>query len=49
MKPEHIAVAVVILATAAGFLLLWPDEDPAGDAAAVEALAGPQPEHRPPP
>ncbi|HWM42832.1 MAG TPA: hypothetical protein VNP36_10370 [Burkholderiales bacterium] len=47
MKPELIAVAVVIFAMAAG-VLLWQQKVDAPRGAVVEALAGPQPASEPP-
>ena len=44
MKPELVAVALVILAIAAGAAFLWPQED--SPRSVVEALAGPQPDYR---
>jgi hypothetical protein len=42
MKPELVAVTLMLLAIAAGAVFLWPqDNDPA---VMVEALAGPQPD-----
>ena len=46
MKLEMVAIALVILAIAAGGLLLWPKEN--DRRVMVEALAGPQPASAPP-
>jgi hypothetical protein len=48
MKPELVAVAVMILTLAAGVLLLWPRADQPLRQPVVEALAGPQPASAPP-
>ena len=48
MKPELVAVTLVILAMAAGAALLWPQEEEGVPVRVVEALAGPQPDYRQP-
>jgi hypothetical protein len=48
MKPELVAVTVVILTLVAGVLLLWPRADQPLGQSMVEALAGQEPASAPP-